>query len=91
MMLGDGMIIPAKVFGAEGGDRYVLRMENTAIIHKAANDIYKLCSSFRVMSISTDAGLDTVRAAIYIFRQQFKEWVAGFERDDWEDEWGTVF
>ncbi len=88
MMLGDGMIIPAKIVGAEGGDMYVLRMENAAIIRKAADDIYKQCSSFRMMGISTDAELDAVRAEIDIFRQYFKEWVAGFERDDWEDEWG---
>lgn len=88
MMLGDGMIIPAKIVGAEAGDLYVLRMENAAIIRKAADDTYKECSSFRMMGISTDAELDAVRAEIDIFRQYFKEWVAGFERDDWEDEWG---
>ncbi len=88
MMLGDAMIIPAKIVGAEGGDMYVLRMENAAIIRKAADDTYKQCSSFRMMGISTDAELDAVRAEIDIFRQYFKEWVAGFVRDDWEDEWG---
>ncbi|MES2774502.1 MAG: hypothetical protein V4722_09970 [Bacteroidota bacterium] len=88
MMMGDGMIIPAKIVGAEAGDLYVLRMENAAIIRKVADDTYKECSSFRMMGISTDAELDAVRAEIDIFREYFKEWVSGFEKDDWEDEWG---
>jgi len=88
MMMGDGMIIPAKIAGAEAGDMYVLRMENAAIIRKVADDTYKQCSSFRMMGLGTDAELDAVRAEIDIFRRYFKEWVASFEKDEWEDEWG---
>jgi hypothetical protein len=38
-MLGDAMMISAKIAGAEGGDIYDLRMENAAIIRKAARDL----------------------------------------------------
>jgi hypothetical protein len=88
MMLGDATIVPAKISGAEAGDLYVLRMENAAIIRKAANDVYIQCSSFRMMGVATDEELDAVRAEIDIFRDFFKEWVNNFENDEFEDEWG---
>ncbi len=88
MMLNDATIIPAKISGAEAGDLYVLRMENAAIIRKSANDVYIQCSSFRMMNVATDAELDAVRTEIDVFRDFFKEWVANFEKDEFEDEWG---
>jgi hypothetical protein len=88
MMLADATIIPAKISGAEAGDLYVLRMENAAIIRKAANDVYIQCSSFRMMGVATNEELDAVRAEIDIFRDYFKEWVSSFEKDEFEDEWG---
>jgi hypothetical protein len=88
MMLADATIIPAKISGAEAGDLYVLRMENAAIIRKAANDVYIQCSSFRMMGVAKDDELDAVRNEIDIFREYFKEWVNSFEKDEFEDEWG---
>lgn len=88
MMMADATIIPAKISGAEAGDLYVLRMENAAIIRKAANDVYIQCSSFRMMGVAKNDELDAVRNEIDIFRASFKEWVNGFEKDEFEDEWG---
>ena len=88
MMLGDATIIPAKISGAEAGDLYILRMENAAIIRKAANDVFIQCSSFRMMGVAKDDELDAVRNEIDIFREYFKEWVSSFEKDEFEDEWG---
>ena len=87
-MLGESAIIPAKISGAEAGDLYVLRMENAAIIRKAANDVYIQCSSFRMMGVASNEELDAVRAEINIFRKYFKEWVNTFEKDGFEDDWG---
>lgn len=88
MMLADATIIPAKISGAEAGDLYILRMENAAIIRKAANDVYLQCSSFRMMGVAKDDELEAVRNEIDIFRERFREWVASFEKDECYDEWG---
>lgn len=88
MMLADATIIPAKINGAEAGDLYVLRMENAAIIRKAANDVYIQSSSLRMMGVAKTDEIDAVRREIETFREYFKEWVANFERDEFEDEWG---
>lgn len=87
-MLGDGMIIPAKISGAESGDMYMLRMENAAIIRKTANDIYIQCAGLKMMGVIDEQAVDAVRREIELFRDLFKEWIAGFERDEFEDEWG---
>ena len=46
-MLENAMIIPAKIAGAEAGDLYDLRMENAAIIRKAARELYVQAGSLR--------------------------------------------
>jgi len=88
MIRGDAMLVCAKIRGAEAGDMYVLRMENASIIRTAANTVYISMSGFRMMEVAEDAHLDAVRAEIDIFRGLFKEWVDGFEKDEFEDEWG---
>jgi hypothetical protein len=88
MMMADATIIPAKISGAEAGDLYVLRMENAAIIRKAANDLYMECSGLKLAGAAKEEEIDAVKREIESFREYFKEWVSGFDRDDYEDEWG---
>lgn len=88
MIIADATVIPAKISGAEAGDLYVLRMENAAIIRKAASDVYTQCSGFGMMGVAKEEELDVVKNEIEIFRDCFKEWVAGFEKDEFDDEWG---
>lgn len=87
-VLGDATLVPAKIRGAEAGDMYILRMENASIIRTAANAVYISMSGFRMMEVADDSHLDAVRSEIQVFRELFKEWVNGFERDEFEDEWG---
>jgi hypothetical protein len=89
-MLENAMIIPAKIAGAEGGDLYDLRMENAAIIRKAARELYVQAGSLRYEESITDKDyIDLLRSTIDEFRLLFIDWVAGF--DVWnyiKDSWG---
>lgn len=87
-MRGNSLIIPAKISGAEAGDLYILRMENAAIIRKAAMDIYLDCHLLTEAKVAADQDVELLRAEIDQFRQYFIDWVNGFEKDDYEDEWG---
>ncbi|HSC54933.1 MAG TPA: hypothetical protein VLC98_14970 [Phnomibacter sp.] len=87
-MLEDGMIIPAKISGAESGGMYMLRMENAAIIRHTANDIFLQCSNLKMMGVIDEQEVDAVRREMELFRELFRNWVSGFEKDDFEDEWG---
>ncbi|GAB1452478.1 hypothetical protein MASR2M47_25340 [Draconibacterium sp.] len=88
-MLGDAMMISAKIAGAEGGDLYDLRMENAAIIRKAARDLMVTNHSLEMFGFEEVQYFDIVRDLIEEFRLLFIDWVAGF--DQWNyiiDRWG---
>jgi hypothetical protein len=87
-MRGNSLIIPAKISGAEAGDLYILRMENAAIIRKAAMDIYLDCHLLTEAKVAADQDVELLRSEIDQFRQYFIDWVNGFEKDDYEDDWG---
>lgn len=88
-MLGDATLICAKIAGAEGGDLYDLRMENAAIIRKAARDLMVTNHSLDMYGFEEVQYFDIVRDLIEEFRLLFIDWVAGF--DQWNyiiDRWG---
>ena len=88
-MLRDAMLISAKIAGAEGGDLYDLRMENAAIIRKAARDLMLTNHSLEMFGFEEVQYFDIVRDLIEEFRLLFIDWVAGF--DQWNyiiDRWG---
>lgn len=89
-MLENAMIIPAKIAGAEAGDLYDLRMENAAIIRKAARELYVQAGSLRYEDGITDIDyIYLLRNTIEEFRFLFIDWVASF--DVWnyiKDSWG---
>lgn len=88
-MLGDAMTIMAKIAGAEGGDIYDLRMENAAIIRKAARDLMVTNHSLEMYGFEHTEYYDIVRDLIEEFRLLFIDWVESF--DQWNyiiDRWG---
>lgn len=88
-MLGDATMISAKIAGAEGGDIYDLRMENAAIIRKAARDLMVTNHSLEMFGFEEVEYFNIVRDLIEEFRLLFIDWVAGF--DKWNyiiDRWG---
>jgi hypothetical protein len=86
-MRGNAHLIPAKISGAEAGDMYILRMENAAIIRKAAMDIYLDCHIHRKMG-TDEQDIALLRSELDNFRLLFIEWVNGFEKDEYKDAWG---
>ena len=85
----DSGLICAKIAGAEAGDLYDLRMENAAIIRKAARDLLTYTSGLKAFGFPEPDYLELLRASLEEFRILFAEWVAGF--DQWNyliDRWG---
>ena len=88
-MPGDAMTISAKIAGAEGGDIYDLRMENAAIIRKAARDLMVTNHSLEMFGFEHFEYFDVVRDLIEEFRLLFIDWVAGFDQLNYIiDRWG---
>ena len=89
-MMEDAMTIPAKIAGAHGIDLYDLKMENAAIIRKAARELMVRAGSLAYIDDIKDKEYITLlRNTIEEFRLLFVDWVASF--DPWNyiiDRWG---
>lgn len=88
-MMENALTIPSKIAGAEAIDVYDLKMENAAIIRKAARELYVQAGNIKRSSKDNEEYADLLRAEIYAFKLLFREWVAGF--DPWNyinDSWG---
>ncbi|WP_194850218.1 hypothetical protein [Nonlabens antarcticus] len=88
-MLANAMMIPSKIAGAEGADLYDLRMENAAVIRKAAREIITDARGLQMNGFKDIEYLDLLRRELEEFRVLFAEWVAGFDKENYcIDRWG---
>ena len=89
-MLENAFVIPAKIAGAEGGNLYDLRMENAAIIRKAARELSVQAGALRYeKGINANDYISLIRNEIDNFRELFVDWVAGFDKNEYiPDSWG---
>jgi hypothetical protein len=88
-MMEDAAMLTVKVAGAEAADLYDIKMENAAIIRKAARDLMVQCSGLAAHDFKDTQYLELIRQAIEDYRLLFVEWVKGF--DPWNysiDRWG---
>lgn len=88
-MAQNASIIPAKIAGAYGADLYDLKMENAAIIRKAARELNTDAMGIQMHGFKDIEYLDLLRTEVEAFRILFAEWVKTF--DPWNyiiDRWG---
>jgi len=88
-MAENSLIIPAKISGAEAVDIYDLKMENAAVIRKAARELITDARGIQMNGFKDTEYLDLLRIEIEEFRVLFAEWVKTF--DPWNysiDRWG---
>lgn len=88
LIMQNAMMLCPKIMGAEGGDLYVLRMENASIIRTNARELETQVKASYLYEKCSKSDRDVVVAEIEKFRELFKIWVQHFEKDDYEDEWG---
>lgn len=88
-LLEDIMVIQAKICGAEAVKLYDLKMENAAIIRKAARDIMVSGNSLEMFGFSDAKYYKIIRTLVEDFRLLFIDWVAGFNLKHYiVDDWG---
>lgn len=88
MLMGDAFEVGAKIRSSEAGGMYILTMENAAIIRKNAQYIKISTNGFMIDGLMEEEHRLIIRNEIDKFREIFKQWVASFEKDEFEDEWG---
>ncbi|TVQ89107.1 MAG: hypothetical protein EA393_07895 [Bacteroidetes bacterium] len=88
-MLSDAAMLTVKVAGAEGGDLYDIRMQNAALIRKAANDLMVQNHSLESYGFEYVEYFNIVRNLIEEYRLLFIDWVEGFDKWNYiTDRWG---
>jgi hypothetical protein len=88
IIIRDAYEVGAKIRSSETIGIYIGRMENAAIIRKNAQFIKSSLLFVEEENIIEKNYCKIIRNEIDIFRQLFKEWVATFTKDKFEDEWG---
>ncbi|WP_164462997.1 hypothetical protein [Chryseobacterium shandongense] len=88
-LLEDIMVIQAKISGAEAIKLYDIKMENAAIIRKAARDIMVSGNNLEMFGFTDSKYYKLIRNLIEEFRILFVDWVAKFNPKHFiVDEWG---
>lgn len=88
-MLDDAAQLTVKVAGAEAAGLYDLKMENAAIIRKAARDLMVQQHSLDMYGFENVEYYQMVRDLLDEYRLLFINWVAGFDKWDYIiDRWG---
>jgi hypothetical protein len=88
-MLSDAAQLMVKVAGAEAAELYDLKMENAAIIRKAARDLMVQQHSLDMFGFEYVDYFKIVRELLEEYRLLFIDWVAGFDKWDYViDRWG---
>lgn len=89
MMLSDAAQLTIKVAGAEIVEFYDIKMENAAIIRKAARDLMIQKHSLKNFGFKEHQYFQIVRDLIEEYRLLFIDWVAGFDKFEYIiDRWG---
>jgi len=89
IILEDAYLLTAKIVNAESGDIYDLRMENAAIIRKAARDLMVQNHSLEMFGFEHVEYYSIVRSLLEEYRLLFIDWVAGFDKWNYSiDRWG---
>lgn len=84
----NAMAIGPKIMGAAGTDLYILQMENASIIRTNAKQLMEQVGFAVLMGFAEESYKEVIKEGMNQFRELFKNWVATFEKDDFEDEWG---
>ena len=63
-------------------------MENASVIRGAEQTVYINMGSLKMQGLAEGPHANAIRKEIEKFRGYFRQWVATFEKDEFEDEWG---
>ena len=81
------MIVAPKILSAVD-TLFILQMENAAIIRTNCRQLMEQISFAAMSGIADEEHCEVIEEAMDEFRVLFKKWVATFQPDEFEDEWG---
>lgn len=84
----NALIVAPKIISASYCNLYMLQMENAAIIRSNCRQLMEQIRLAAFMEMGDTEHTVVIGEAMNEFRELFKDWVAGFTKDDCKDEWG---
>jgi hypothetical protein len=91
-IVGNAMLIGAKIANAEGGGLYSLRMENAVLIKYAVYNMRNATISTEMFGLNNEDYVELMREKIEEFRIEFVAWIRGFDKsNDIPDNWAIRF
>ncbi|MBX3241140.1 MAG: hypothetical protein KIT80_16655 [Chitinophagaceae bacterium] len=81
-------IVAPKIISAAGNDLYVLKMENASIVRNNCRELLEQIRFTAMVGANEENYAEAIENEMAVFRELFKQWVATFRRDEYEDEWG---
>lgn len=89
LLIEDAFTLTAKIVNAEASDLYDLKMENAAIIRKAARDLMVQNHTLKDFGFEHTEYFQIVRNLLEEYRLLFIDWVATFDINNYiVDRWG---
>ncbi|HVW14829.1 MAG TPA: hypothetical protein VHB54_13420 [Mucilaginibacter sp.] len=91
-IVGNAMLIQAKIAGAEGGGLYSLRMENAVLIKYAVYNMRNAVISTEMFGLNNEDYVNLMREKVEEFRVEFVAWIRGFDKSyDIPDNWAIRY
>lgn len=83
----NAMVVAPKILSAVD-TLYILQMENAAIIRTNCRQLMEQISFAAFSGIADEEHCEVIEDAMDEFRVLFKKWVATFQPDEFNDDWG---
>lgn len=88
MIYQNAYVVAPKIMSAAGDTLYQIKMENAALIRFNCRQMWEQIAFAVLMGKADEEHKGVIEEALEKFRGLFRQWVATFKRDEYEDEWG---
>jgi hypothetical protein len=88
MIYQNAYVVAPKIISASGDTLYEIKMENAALIRFNCRQLWEQIALATLTGESDIAYKKPIEDALDKFKKLFRNWVATFRQDDYEDEWG---
>jgi hypothetical protein len=88
MIYQNAYIVAPKIMSACGDTLYQIKMENAALIRFNCHQMWEQIAFAALTGNADQEHKKVIEDALNKFRELFRQWVATFRPDEYEDEWG---
>lgn len=88
MIYENAYVIAPKIMSACGDTLYQIKMENAALIRFNCRQMWEQIAFAVLMGRADPEHKQVIEEALNRFKELFRQWVATFRQDEYEDEWG---